>query len=520
MKMKFILPFFILFQVLSVKSQTPSDTSLYHYWVSLTDDFDDDDRDDYLDEFNSELVWHHEPTGLALWKVISYPFTTLDGIVINDIQSVIRESVKKTKITQSDFDFSFNIDNNSTNSGTTCFNPIDFSIIQGTLKNVKLGILDTGFSTEVNMASDSIHNYNLTSYSSFNVLENNSDILDDNGHGSNITGLVYSITHGISTSGGQISYFLYKTHDSLGRGIMSNVIFGLLNAIDDDCDIINMSFGVSDILTSETYFPFRKSLQYANEQNVLIINAAGNNGKNIDNLDNTFIPAALNYPTCISVGSLNCDNSLASYSNFGPSYCDLATLGTNITCPSLDGNQIEQSGTSFSAAIISGMAALIATYKSTFDAALLKCAIQNSVQSLPLTDDNFLHGVLPNINQAIQIYQNPIASYNVTNTNSSGSGSFMAAIKENCGVNNITFDQTTNLNEIPINKNIYIDKDLHIIGNGPVNTILNLQDEKYVTIGPNGNLELQNLKIKKSSPSSSTLINKGDLIISTNVIIK
>ncbi len=91
---------------------------------------------------------------------------------------------------------------------------------------------------------------------------------------------------------------------------------------------------------------------------MLFVVAAGNFGLNLDKKNNFWFPVSFNLENVISVASINKKNELCSFSNYGKKTVDVAAPGEDLKyC--FNGKTQILSGTSFSAAYITGIAAVI-----------------------------------------------------------------------------------------------------------------------------------------------------------------
>jgi minor extracellular protease Epr len=191
----------------------------------------------------------------------------------------------------------------------------------------------------------------LTSYGSWNT--------DENGHGSMVSGIISMLKNGDgyvgvnptcnkdASNNNRFEIISCKAVDSNGAGTSVSYI----NAIDDCCipngaDIINLSLGT----TVDTGY-FERFRGYYEEDNVLVVAAAGNMGPNTN-----FWPAQ--YPHVISVGAVH-DASLANglwgYSTTNTNV-ELVAPGVGITSTYLNFGYGTGSGTSFASPHVVGIA--------------------------------------------------------------------------------------------------------------------------------------------------------------------
>lgn len=116
-----------------------------------------------------------------------------------------------------------------------------------------------------------------------------------------------------------------------------------------DCNIVNISSGV---LTDTP--ALRDAVEWAEKQGVLVISSAGNDGD-----DTVYYPCA--YSSVLCVGAANESNSApAGFSNRHEAV-DLLAPGERLPTATIKGNRLPASGTSYSAAYISGVAAKLLT---------------------------------------------------------------------------------------------------------------------------------------------------------------
>jgi len=141
------------------------------------------------------------------------------------------------------------------------------------------------------------------------------------GHGTHIAGTIaQSTNNAIGAAGVAFGACLMpvKVLDSTGTGTHADVADGIRFAVDHGAHIINLSFGGQQPSTT-----LESAVTYAYNHGVTMVAAAGNEGLSIINY-----PAAYDQYV-IAVGATQYDETLAPYSNYGPSL-DLVAPGGNL----------------------------------------------------------------------------------------------------------------------------------------------------------------------------------------------
>lgn len=224
-------------------------------------------------------------------------------------------------------------------------------------QNVKVAVLDTGIDVD---HSDLY----VSGGKSFVPYTTSYD--DDQGHGTHVAGIIAAKDNSFGVVGIAPSAKLYavKVLDDIGYGEVPWITKGIRWAIANDMDVINMSLGLDSWEESGANFnDFIAALNEADAAGITVVASAGNDGTY--GLD---YPAK--HPTVISVGGIHSDTlekvDFSNYANYlelvAPAYV-MSTYPRDLeSYIGVNGYEF-MAGTSMSAPIVAGMAAL---YKSTF----------------------------------------------------------------------------------------------------------------------------------------------------------
>lgn len=182
----------------------------------------------------------------------------------------------------------------------------------------------------------------------YNILDNEATAMDDNGHGTNVAGIIAAETDnkiGISGIVQNVKLMPIKILDSDGKSDSFYVGQGIRYAADHDANLIVIASGES------VYTPFiAEAVDYAYEKEVLIIAATGNKSLEIN------YPAAL--ANVIAVGAVDRDDRYMDYSNYGQQV-DVVAPGESIYTTHLNNSYVTTSGTSVAAPQVAALAAVL-----------------------------------------------------------------------------------------------------------------------------------------------------------------
>lgn len=174
---------------------------------------------------------------------------------------------------------------------------------------------------------------------------------DDNGHGTVLAGIIAGRLDGAGISGlaPNARILPVKVLDADGVGDSDDIARGIIWAVDNGADVINMSFGADASNRVEA-----EAIDYARGAGVTLVAAGGNEGAKL-----VMYPAG--YPGVLGVGAVDFDNKRTSFSNQG-SHIDVAAPGQGILSSFATRPYSWTSGTSMATAYVSAVAALAMSY--------------------------------------------------------------------------------------------------------------------------------------------------------------
>lgn len=203
---------------------------------------------------------------------------------------------------------------------------------------------------------------------------NDSDPSDDQGHGTHVAGIAAAAINnqGVVGIAPNVKLMPIKVLDnsSQAQGTWANISLGIRYAADNGAKVVNLSLGGTSYSAA-----LLDAVQYATNRGLVVVGAAGNQGSNI-----TFYPAS--FVEAIAVGATDEYDEWWSLSNYA-SWLDVTAPGSSIWGtwwdPAISANSYGWlSGTSMATPHVSGLAALLWSYKPALSAADIRSIIQQT----------------------------------------------------------------------------------------------------------------------------------------------
>src|SRR6266852_4829418 len=213
------------------------------------------------------------------------------------------------------------------------------------------------------------------------------------GHGTMTTGLVHLVAP-------NAKILPLKAFSSNGTGNLSNIVAALYYAVQNKANVVNMSFDLSYSSPA-----LSQAISTANKAGVVLVAAAGN-----ENTSARVYPAAIS-GSVVGIASTTDWDARSSFSNYGTADVWIAGPGENVISTYPGGAYGSESGTSFSAPLVTGTVALMLSAKQPLNQSQASSALSHAIKLTP----DLNHGRL-DVYQAVSAWVNSSSS---TSTSSS-----------------------------------------------------------------------------------------------------
>jgi len=263
---------------------------------------------------------------------------------------------------------------------------------------------------------DDDHNGYIDDIHGWNFITNTPDPLDDNGHGTHVSGTIGAMgNNGIGVTGvnWQVRIMALKAFNAGGSGDTSDAVSAILYAKANGASVISNSWN------GPTYIQSLKDAIDVSQ--AVVVCAAGNSDQspNLNNDDYPQYPASYTSANIVSVAATDQTDQLASFSHYGPVSVDLAAPGVNVLSTNQSGGYDFKSGTSMATPHVSGVAALVKSVNPSLTNIQIKNIILSTVDVKDSLAGKVSTGGRLNAYHAVLSSAPPIANFTATPRNGS-----------------------------------------------------------------------------------------------------
>jgi len=227
--------------------------------------------------------------------------------------------------------------------------------------NVVIAILDTGVdANHEDLASKIVPGWN--------TYNNSSSTMDVSGHGSAVAGTAAAASNngvGVASVCWLCRIMPIRVSDNTGYATYSSIANGLTWAADHGARVANVSYIVSDSSTVTS------AAQYFQGKGGVVTSSAGNYSTFSNSLDNPYL---------LTVSATDQFDVIYSYSNTGKNI-DVAAPGDSFSTQ-MGGGYVSTGGTSYSAPIVAGVAALVMSVNPQLSADQVQNIVKQSADDL------------------------------------------------------------------------------------------------------------------------------------------
>lgn len=243
------------------------------------------------------------------------------------------------------------------------------------LPEVVVAVIDTGINPTPSLFQGRIVEGGI------NVSDTGDDTVnDDKDHGTHVSGTICELTPS------NVKILPVKVFDADGTASDEQIYIGMMFALEQNADVLNMSFGGLGVSPLEV-----EAMHIADEAGVICCAAAGNK----DDKAEYYYPGGI--ASCITVAAVDSNMQRASFSNYG-ALVDVTAPGVGVESYVLgDQEQKEKkNGTSMATPHVAACCALLRSYDKTITPRRAEALLQRNATDIgtPGFDDDFGWGLV------------------------------------------------------------------------------------------------------------------------------
>lgn len=231
-----------------------------------------------------------------------------------------------------------------------------------------------------NNFKDDDNNGYVDDFRGFNTITSTGNVADDNGHGTNIAGIIGARGNnaiGVAGVNWKVGIIPVKSFNEEGTSSSATTLAAINYVIalkESGANISVINYSASGGGYSQ---PVYDAIKRAGELGILFVTAAGNDGT--DNDASPQYPGSYDLPNIIAVAAVDRNGNAAPESNFGLNTVDLFAPGVSIASTGINKGYLRLSfGTSYSTGFVSGAVALLNSVSPGISAADARALILNT----------------------------------------------------------------------------------------------------------------------------------------------
>lgn len=362
------------YDAISAADVTKEDEDEFEYWIKIQEEFEQN----YSQATQQAMMMDNINKQLIRYNQLFEAYLSDDEVTFDDLEKISSDdqviSQGKAMLNQ-------------------IFNMTDKSLTLDSL------IYLLGKDME-QMSSDAQYSYNLD-FNPREIVGDNPEQLDEVGYGNNdVIGTNTNNFHGTHVSG----IIAATRGNGIGiDGVAKNVEImavravpdgderdkdvgnAIRYAVDNGAQVINMSFGKG--YSPNTQYVY-DAIEYAAENGVVLVHAAGNSAQNIDeenNFPNDKFGRKGDWPNWIEVGASSWGsegNYVGVFSNYGKDAVDVFAPGVAIYSLAPENSYQSAQGTSMASPVTAGVVAMLLSYFPDLEADQVKDILMKSVRGV------------------------------------------------------------------------------------------------------------------------------------------
>ncbi len=290
--------------------------------------------------------------------------------------------------------------------------PLAWNYISFGAETTPVAILDTGINLDhpafngqrwvnadeisANDTDDDNNGY-IDDENGWNFAGENPNVLDDNGHGTRIAGIIGADGFASSNGAGLCwpAWFMpLKVLDSSGAGFTSDATEALVYAAEMGARVSCLAWGAYGYSRA-----LQEAIEHADNMGCLVITAAGNDGRDIDR--HPFFPATSNSENVLTAAAINRHGQLSWFSNHGAFGAHVGAPGSEILTTAINGHETFN-GTSAAAAHVTGVCVMLMLSQPDLTHHEVRNSLLAGVMPLPSLHDKTATGGLLRADRALQ----------------------------------------------------------------------------------------------------------------------